>query len=127
MLRRNIAREHNAHLVGENLLTGIVDDAAAIAVSVKTERHIGLYAQNLVAHGVQHLHVFGVGIVFGKAVIELAVKRHHFTAERRKHLRREGSCRAVAARAHHLKATLELRAVGEIGDVAGGKILDELV
>ena len=68
-----------------------------------------LLAQHLVAHGVQHLHVLGVGIVVREGVVELAVERHHLAADRREHLRREGAGGAVAAGANHLEAALELR------------------
>src|SRR5436190_103287 len=79
------------------------------------------------AHGVQHLHIFGVGIVVRESVVELAVKRHDLAADRCQHLRRERAGSAVAAGAHHLEAALEFWAAGEISDVAGGKILVEFI
>ena len=85
-----------------------------------------LCAQHRVAHGVQHLHVFGVGIVVREGVIELAVERHDLAADRLQHLRRERAGGAVAAGADDLELALELRPVGEVGDVARGKILDEV-
>src|SRR5262245_20419638 len=77
------------------------------------------------AHGVQHLHVLGVGIVVRKGVVELAVERDDLAADRLQHLRREGAGGAVAAGADDLQAALELRPIGEVGDVAGRKILHE--
>ena len=56
-----------------------------------------LCLQHRVAHGVQHLHVFGVGIVVREGVVELAVERHHLAADRFQHLRRERAGGAVAA------------------------------
>jgi hypothetical protein len=41
MQRRHVAGEHHADLVGENLVALVVDDAAAVAVAVKTEGDIG--------------------------------------------------------------------------------------
>ena len=38
---REIARQHDADLVGENLLALVVDDAAAVAVAVEAEREVG--------------------------------------------------------------------------------------
>ena len=41
MERRQIARQHDADLVGENLLALVVDDSAAVAVAVEAEREVG--------------------------------------------------------------------------------------
>ena len=127
MQRRHVARQHHADLVGENLLAVVVDHAAAVAVAVEAEADVGLGAQHLVAHGVEHLHVFGIRIVFRERVIELAVEPHHLAADRLQHLRRERARGAVAAGADHLQLALELRPLGEIGDVARRKILDEMI
>ena len=67
------------------------------------------------------------GIVAREGVVELAVERHHLAADRFEHLRRERAGGAVAAGADDLEPALELRPAGEIGDVAGREILDELV
>ena len=108
VLRRDIACEHHADLVGEYFLALVVDDAAAVAVTVESERHISPDAKHLVAHGVQHFHVFGVGVVFGKGVVELAIERDHIATDRCQHLRREGSGGAVAAGADDLQTALSL-------------------
>ena len=81
VLRRDVARQHDPDLVGKNFLAFVVDDAAAVAVAVEAEREIGAVRQHRVAHGVQHLHVFGVGIVFGEGVVELAVERDDLAAD----------------------------------------------
>ncbi len=127
VLRRNVARQHDADLVGEDFLAFVVDHAAAVAVAVEAQGHVGLARQHGVAHGVQHLHVFGVRIVVRKGVIELAIERHDLAADFFQHLRREGAGGAVAAGAHHLEMPLELRPLGEVGDIARRKILDEFV
>ena len=75
----------------------------------------------------QHLHVFGVRIVFRKGVVELGVERDHLAADRFHHLRRERARGAVAAGDHDFQLALQLRALGEIGDVARRKILVELI
>ena len=41
MQLREIARQHDADLVGEDLLALVVDDAAAVAVAVEAEPDIG--------------------------------------------------------------------------------------
>ena len=93
----------------------------------KPSADVRLVRQHRVAHGVQHLHVFGVRIVAREGVVELAVERHHLAADRFQHLRRERAGGAVAAGADHLELALELRPLGQIGDVARGEILDERV
>ena len=63
----------------------------------KPSADVGLVREHRVAHGVQHLHVFGVGIVVREGVIELAVERDDLAADRFQHLRRERAGGAVAA------------------------------
>src|SRR5262249_10104413 len=58
-------------------------------------------------------------------MVELAVERDDLAADSGKHLRRKGAGGAVAAGANDLEAALELRALGEIGDVTGREVLDE--
>ena len=59
-------------------------------------------------------------------MIELAIERHHFAADRFQHLRRKGAGRAVAAGHNHLQLALQLRPVGEVGEIACREILDEM-
>ena len=125
--RRQVARQHHADLVGENLFTCIVDDAATVAVAVEAQADIGLVGEHGVADRVQHLHVFGVRIVFRKGMIELGVERDHFAADRLHHLRRERARGAVAASDHGLQLALQFWAVGEIGDIARREILVKLI
>ena len=40
MQRAEIARQHDANLVGENLLAVVIDDAAAIAIAVKSDAKV---------------------------------------------------------------------------------------
>ena len=54
VLRRDIARQHDADFVGEDLFALIIHHTAAIAVAVEAERDVGLARQHRVAHRVQH-------------------------------------------------------------------------
>ena len=60
-------------------------------------------------------------------MIELAIKRHHFAADRFQHLRRKGARSAIAAGHNDLQLALQLRTVGEIGEIACREILHEMV
>jgi hypothetical protein len=60
-------------------------------------------------------------------VIELGIERHDFTADRFQDARRKGPGGAVAAGGDDLQLALDLRPRGEIGDVAVGEVLGELV
>ena len=95
MQRRNVAGEHHADLVGKDLLALVVDDAAAVAVAVEAEPHRRAALQHLVADGVQHLQVFGIGIVARESVVELGIERHDVDADRLQHAaaRRRRPCR----------------------------------
>src|SRR5438309_38376 len=44
--RRHVAREHHADLVGKDLLAGVVDDAATVAIAVEAQADIGLVLQH---------------------------------------------------------------------------------
>ena len=105
----------------------VVDDAAAVAVAVEAERDVGAMRLHRLGHRVQHVQVFGVRIVAREVEIEVAVERHDLDAEPRQQLRREGARGAVAAGGDHLQLALELRPLGQRGDIAGGKIGDEFV
>ena len=74
--------------------------------------------------GVQHFHIFGVGIVAREIIIELDIERDHFAAELCKNLRRKGARRAIAASRNHFQLALDRRAIGEIGKIARRKIID---
>src|SRR5262249_57847940 len=62
---------------------------------------------------------------FGEGMVELAVERNDLAADGREHLRRKRAGGAVAAGANDLEAALELRALGEIGDITSREVLDE--
>ena len=127
MQRREIARQHDADLVGEDLLALIVDDAAAIAIAIEAEPDFGAMLQHRIADRVQHLHVFGVGIVAREGVVELGIERDHLGADHLERLGRESAGRAIAAGGDHLDRPAELRPVGHVGHVDGREILVELV
>jgi hypothetical protein len=97
-LRGDVARQHHADLVGEDLVALVVDHTAAVAVAVEAERDVRLVLEHRIAHRVQHLHVFGVGIVVRERVIELAVERHDLAADGLRALRREGARRCRCRR-----------------------------
>ena len=105
----------------------VVDDAAAVAVAVEAERDIGAGLGRRRRHRVQHLHVFRIRIVMGENEVEIAVERNDFGAERAQELRRESAGGAVAAGGDDLEPARKLRASGQIGDVAGGKIGHEFI
>ncbi len=92
---RDIARQHDADGVGEDLVALVVDDAAAVAVAVEAEADVGLVLHHRFRDGVQHLHVFGVRIVAREGVVELGVERHHLAADGFENLaaRRRRPCR----------------------------------
>ena len=61
----------HAHLIGEDLVTFIIDYAAAITVAVEAEPDIRARGAQFFADRMQHPQIFGVGIVFGESPIEL--------------------------------------------------------
>ena len=88
---------------------------------------IGLVREHRVADRVQHLHVFGIGIVFGKRVVELGIERNHFASDRFHHLGSESACSAVTAGNNDLQLAFEFGSFCQIGDVARWKILMKAV
>ena len=58
-------------------------------------------------------------------MVKLAIERDDLAADLFQNLRREGAGGAVAAGADHLEAALEFRPIGEVGDIARRKVLDE--
>ena len=75
--------------------------------------------------GVQHLHVFRVGIVAWEVVVQLRIERDHLTADGLQHLRREGAGRAVAAGRHHPQSAFQLRPFRQRLDVALAQVRHE--
>ena len=127
MQLRQVARQHHADLVGEDFLAMIVDDAAAVAVAIEAEADVGAAPAHLVRHGMQHLHVLGVGVVAREGMVELAVERHHVDAHARQQLRGEGPRRAIAAGGDGADFARRLRPVGEVGEIGLAEIFDEAV
>ena len=99
--RRKIARQQNAHLVGKNFFSVIGHHAATVAIAIEAERKLRPGLLHHLGHRMQHLHVFGVGIVFGEGEIQLRIHRDHLCPDAGKCLRRKGARRAVAAGRHH--------------------------
>ena len=102
--RRQIARQHDADLVGENLVALVVDDAAAVAVAVEAEREVGAALLHRRRHRVQHPHILGVRIVAREGEVELAVEGNDLDAERAQELGRERPGGPVAAGGDDLEA-----------------------
>ena len=75
----------------------------------------------------QHVEVFGIGVVAREREVEVAVERYDLDAERAEEFWREGPRRAVAAGGDDLHPARELRPAGQVGDVAGGKVGHELI
>ncbi len=117
MLCGDVARQHHADLVGEDLVALVVHDAAAVAVAVETERDVCAGLQRLVAHGVEHEHVFGIGIVVRERVVELGVERHDLAAKPVQDLGRERTCRPVAAGRDDLEAARDRTARDQFVDI----------
>ena len=97
IILRQVAREHQADLVGVDFFAGIVDHAAAVPVPVKAEHDIGAVLLRRERHLVQHFGIFRVRIVFREGVVEVAVHLDHFGAQRPQAIASEGARGAVAA------------------------------
>ena len=125
--RRQIARQHDPDLVGENLLALVVDDATAVTVAVEAEREVGLGLLHRRRHCVQHPHILGVRIVAREGEIEFAVKGNDLDAKRAQELWRERPGGPIAAGGDNFEGSAEFRPGGQIGDVAGREVGDELI
>ena len=118
----DVAGEHHADLVGEDRLALVVHDPAAVAVAVEGEPEIGAVLEHRVARRIQHGEIFGIGVVGGEGVVEVAIERDDRCAERGEHPGGERAGGAVAARDHGLQGTPQFRPRQEIGQVALGQI-----
>ncbi len=125
MAAGEFAREHDTHLVGENLLALVVDDAAAVAVAVEAEADVGPLALHRLGELVQHLEIFRVRIIVREGVVEHGVHGDDVDADALQDFRREIACRPVAARANDAELVLQRPALGEVGDVAFAEIGNE--
>ena len=120
MPRRQVAGQHQADLVGEDLFAGVIHHPATVAVAVKAEREVGALRAHRLGHGVQHLRVFGIGVVAREIVVEIAIHLDDLGAHPPQARWREGPGRAVAAGADHLQRPLELAVRCGVGDIALG-------
>jgi hypothetical protein len=66
MERRDIAGQHDADLVRENLVPVVRDDAAAIAVAVEGKPDVGVGFANLGRNACSIFMSSGFGLWFGK-------------------------------------------------------------
>ncbi len=75
----------------------------------------------------QHLHILRIRIVAREGEVAIAIEGNDLDAERAQEFGREGAGGAVAAGGDDPELALKLRARGQIGDVAGGKIGHEFI
>ena len=120
MQRRQIARQHQADLVGKDLLALIVDDTAAVAIAVKAQTDISAMLQHGVTDGMKHFHVFRIGIVAREGMVELAIHLDHLDTHGAQDLGRIGPRRAIAAGRDDLEGTLDGDAFGDIVHITLG-------
>ena len=98
---RQIAREQNADFIREDFRTRIVHDATPVAIAIEAEADIGVMRAYGIGHRVQHLHIFGIGIVFWERVVKLGIHRNDVCADSLQRVRRKNARCAVAACCHH--------------------------
>ncbi len=127
MQAREVASQHDADLVGEDLVALVVDDPAAVAVAVEAEPDVGPDGLDLLGHGFEHVKVFGVRVVAREGEIGFGVERHHLAAERFEESRRESARRSVAAGRHNLQLSRDRPVLLEVGQVAGREIRDRVI
>ena len=127
MLFGQIAPDQYAHFIGEDFFTFIIDNAAAVAIAVKGKTDIGTGFQNLVAHGVQHFHIFRIGVVMWEAVVQLAMQFDHLNAQRAQHIRGERPRRAIAASDNRFQFAFEIIAPRQIILIGLRHTIDALI
>ncbi len=123
MSGRQIARQHHTHLVREDFFAFVVNDTAAVAITVKGETYIGTCLQHLVPYGMEHLHIFRVRIVAGEGVVQLAIKGDHLNANAVKNCWCKYARGAIAAGSNHFQFALDLGAIHKVRDVAFSHII----
>ena len=114
--RGKIAGQHQADLVGIDLFTLIINDAAAVTIPIKAKGQIGAVRAHRLGHGHQHDMVFGIGVIFRETVVEITVHLDHLNPHRPQGLRREGTGRAIPAGGNDFKRTLDLNPRRRVGD-----------
>jgi len=78
--RRHVAREHDAELVGENLLRGGVNTPQRVAVAIEARPTSALCSPPRSRMALQNFMSSGWDVFRGKVVVELGVERHHLAA-----------------------------------------------
>ena len=123
-----VARQHHADLVGEDLVRlrrrPRRSGRRRRRSRARRRRRCSFTAAAIACSMSQ---ILGVGIVTREGEVELAIERDDFGAERGEQLRREGARRAVAAGGDDLHLARPLRPRRQVGEVAGGKVVDEFV
>ena len=120
---RQVAGQHQADLVGEDLLAGVVHHPAAVAVAVEAQRQIGPGLPHALRHLAQHGVVLGVGVVLGEGEVEVGVHLDHLGSHAAQGFRREGPGRAVSAGGDHLDRPAQLH-LAHLLEVALAEVLD---
>ena len=127
MEARQVAGQHDADLVGEDLVALVVDDPAPVPVAVEAEPDVGARGLDLFGHGFEHVEVFGIGIVAREGEIGFGVERNHLAAERFEEPGRKSPRGAVAAGRHHLQLSRDLPVLRKVGQVAGREVRDRTI
>ena len=121
---RQVAAQHQADLVGIDLLARVIHHAAAVTVAVEAQGQIGPG----LAHPGRHLHqhgvVFGVRIVFGEGPVEVGVHLDDLGPHPAQGLGRKGTGRAIAAGGHDLDRPAQLHLGGDLFQIAFAEAFD---
>ena len=91
----------------------------------KASPRSALVLEHRVARRVQHAEIFGIRIVGGEGVVELAIERDDGGAKLGENARGEGAGRAVAAGDDDLQGAQQFGPRQEIGHVALGHVRHE--
>ena len=113
-----VAGQNQANLVGIDFFTLIIDYAAAVAVAVKAQREIRARLAHGLGHGVQHDLVFWIGVVFWEGIVEIAIHLDHLYPHGAQGLGCKGPGCAITAGGYHLERAGDLKARGNIGNIA---------
>ena len=119
-----VAGQHQADLVGKDLLARVVNHPAAITVAVEAQGQVGAGLAHPLGHLHQHGVIFRVRIVLGEGVVEVGVHLDHLDAHPTQGVRGEGAGGAVAAGADHLQRPLDLHLGGDVGHIGLAEVPD---
>jgi hypothetical protein len=118
----DIARQHDADLVGEDLLALLSTTPQRSPSPSKPRPTSAPLLLHLVAMACSISMSSGFGIVAREGVVEFDIQRDDLAADGFQDARREGTCRAVAAGGDDLEGASDLRRSRQILEVALGEI-----